>query len=67
MSAGGLVAFDELSAGGFPIAELLADPGAVDPEEAAERAELRSVLVQTIRSLPDRVSARSSRGTTSSR
>ncbi len=54
MSAGGLVAFDELSAGGLPIAELLADPGAVDPEEAAERAELRSVLVQTIRSLPDR-------------
>jgi RNA polymerase sigma factor for flagellar operon FliA len=54
MAAGGLVALDELTAGGVPIAELLADPAAVDPEAAAERTELRRALVDTVRSLPDR-------------
>ena len=37
-----------------PFADLLADPDAVDPAGAAERTELRRVLVDTVRSLPDR-------------
>ena len=54
MAEGGLVALDELTAGGAPIGELLADPAAVDPEAAAERTELRRVLIDMVRSLPDR-------------
>jgi RNA polymerase sigma factor FliA len=54
MAAGGLVALDELTSGGFPLADLLADPDAVDPAGAAERTELRRSLVDTVRSLPDR-------------
>jgi len=54
MASGGMVAIEELTPGGVPFAELLADPDAVDPGAAAESSELRRLLLDTVAGLPDR-------------
>ncbi len=55
VAAGGVIGLDELgSEEGPALREVLADPAAADPAGVVDRKELRRILIEAIRGLPDR-------------
>lgn len=56
VAAGGVLALDEIGGPGSgpSLGDLLADPRAADPEGSVEEAELRRILIDSVKGLPER-------------
>lgn len=54
VAAGGILAFDDVAGGDRGVEEILADQAADDPDAAVEAADMRRILVESVRGLGER-------------